>query len=490
MQYFLVIDQGTTSTRAIIFAADGRKCGVGRQRIQQHYPQSGWVEHSAEEIWQAVVTTGQQALQQAKLTASDITAIGITNQRETTVLWDKNTAEPVANAIVWQDRRTAQYCQALASDRTLAQTVAQRTGLLFDPYFSASKIHWLLENVKGLRARAERGEILFGTIDAFLLWRLTEGRVHATDATNASRTLLFDIHTQQWDEELLKIFAIPTSMLPQVWDNCADFGVTNVFGEAIPITAMIGDQQSALVGQACIHKNDLKCTYGTGGFLLMNTADQCIHTKHRLLSTVAYRLQGKVTYACEGSIFAAASTLNWLRDNLHLLANAKDSETIAQSLENNGEVYLIPAFAGLGAPHWQPQARAAIVGLSYATTSAHIVRAGLESVAYQTRDLIAAMIADGASKPNIMRVDGGMAKNAWLLQFIADVLNVQVARSTSIETTAWGAALLAGLHTNVFSSLAEIASNWQAQRYFEPTQDRKAVEAMYGGWQQALAYFF
>ncbi len=488
MKYFLSIDQGTTSSRAIVFTERGDKVAVAQQRIQQYYPQPGWVEHDPEDIWQSVVNTCQQAIAKAELTASDITAIGITNQRETTVLWDKSTGKTIHNAIVWQDRRTHDFCEKLREEG-YQDKIQQKTGLLLDPYFSATKIHWLLDNVSQAKQLLKNDQLCFGTIDSFLLWRLSEGKVHATDITNASRTMLFNIQQQTWDQELLDLFSIPESILPEVKSNCSDFAETSLFGGCIPVLAMAGDQQSASIGQACIHPGMLKSTYGTGAFLLLNTGEKPLMSKHRLLTTVAYRINGTCHYALEGSIFSAASTINWLRDSLGLITDARESETLAASLEDNAGVYLIPAFAGLGAPYWRADVKAMLYGLSFATTKAHIVRAALEAVVYQTQDLINVMQEDGAESPLVLRVDGGMTKNQWLLQFLANVTGINVAKPNNVETTAWGVAALAALHAGVYSSLDELATLWQEQQHFisEESLATHAKES-YQQWRRILLH--
>lgn len=486
-KYLMSLDQGTTSSRTIIFSTTGDIETIQQQEFAQHFPQSGWVEHDPEEIWQATLATARQALASLKLGAQDIIAIGITNQRETTLLWDRNTGEPLHNAIVWQDRRTADFCQNLKQQAGLEKLVQKKTGLLLDPYFSATKLVWLLDNIPGARARAERGELAFGTIDTFLLWRLTAGKVHATDATNASRTLMFNIHTQQWDDELLSLFGIPKSLLPEVKDSASDYGVTaeGLFDQPIAIGALIGDQQAALVGQACVHPGMAKTTYGTGCFMVLNTGTKALQSKHRLLTTVAYRLKGKTYYALEGSIFMAGATIQWIRDGLRLIEHAKDSQQMAEDTGYENPVYMVPAFTGLGAPYWDPMARGAILGLSRDTGIKEIVTAGLQAVCYQSRDLLQAMIQDGATSQEI-RVDGGMVVNDWLMQFLADILGVRIARPKITETTALGAALLAGLQQGVFQSLEEFAGLWQQEKVYQPKLAITQREALYAGWLQAI----
>jgi glycerol kinase len=487
-RFILAIDQGTTSTRAILFDHAGAPQATAQQELPQIYPGDGWVEHDPEEIWRATVAVVKGALDKAHAGARDVTAIGITNQRETTVVWERATAKPIHNAIVWQDRRTAELCKQLtAGDHGPA--VQRKTGLIIDPYFSGSKIGWILDNVAGARAAAEAGKLAFGTIDTFLLWRLTGGKVHATDATNASRTMLFNIHEQQWDEELLGLLDIPAGLLPQVRDSAAEFGRTeaSLFGAAIPITGMAGDQQAALVGQAGFAPGMIKSTYGTGCFVMLNTGDQAAVSRNRLLTTLAYRLNGRPTYATEGSIFVAGAAVQWLRDGLKLIAAAGDSAPLAASLTGNNGVYLVPAFTGLGAPYWDPEARGAIFGLTRDTGIAEIVRSALEAVCYQTRDLMAAMTEDGATEPRALRVDGGMARNDWVMQFLANILNLPVERPVVTETTALGAAYLAGLTVGVFKSTEDVAARWRRDRLFEPVMKSDLREDLYAGWRKAVA---
>jgi len=486
-RHLLALDQGTTSTRAIVFDREGVVRGTAQRALPQIFPQPGWVEHDAEEIWRASVAVMREAVANAKLIAADIAALGITNQRETTVLWDRQTGKPVHNAIVWQDRRTADWCrrmQAKVGDRELGR----RTGLLFDAYFSGSKIAWLLDNVAGARQAAAKGRLAFGTVDTFLLWRLTGGR-HLTDATNASRTMLFNLKTQAWDDELLKAFRIPRSLLPEVRDCAGDFGAAaaDILGAAVPITGVAGDQQAATVGQACFKPGMIKSTYGTGCFAVLNTGPRLVHSKNRLLTTIAYRLGGKPTYALEGSIFVSGAAIQWLRDRLGLIAHAAESADLAASVKDTGGVYLVPAFVGMGAPYWDPDARGTIVGLTRDSGRAEIVRAALEAIAYQTRDLMAAMNADsGTSKLATIRVDGGMAVNDWAMQFLADQLGITVQRPAVTETTALGAAYLAGLGVGAFASIDDIARQWRSERVFEPKMERKRRDGLYAGWQQAI----
>ncbi len=485
--YLLAIDQGTTSSRAIVFNAAGEIVGVGQQEFQQFYPNDGWVEHDAEEIWQSTLATCREAIAAAGLQAADIRACGITNQRETTVLWDRSTGEPLHRAIVWQDRRTAAQCAALKREG-VESMVTKRTGLLLDPYFSGTKLTWLLDNVPGARARAEKGELAFGTIDSFLLWRLTGGRVHATDPSNASRTLLFNIHSQQWDSELLSLFNIPESVLPEVLDSSGHFGdiETELLGAPIPVHALIGDQQAATVGQACFQPGMVKSTYGTGCFVMLNTGSQALASNNRLLTTVAYRVNGEVTYALEGSIFVAGAAVQWLRDGLKLIGSAAETQALAESVPSSGGVYMVPAFTGLGAPYWDPDARGAILGLTRDTGIAHIARATLESVCYQTRDLLEAMKDDGA-RINALRVDGGMVVNDWLVQRLTDTLGCRCERPRVTETTALGAAYLAGLSAGVYASLDEVAALWGCEQGFDSQMAEVDRERRYHGWKRAVS---
>lgn len=486
--FVLAIDQGTTSTRAILFNARGEIVNTSQQEFKQYFPADGWVEHDPEEIWQSTVAVSQQLLSQGEINANAIAAMGITNQRETTVVWDRNTGKPIYPAIVWQDRRTAKQCLELK--KQVAETTVQAaTGLLIDPYFSATKIAWILDHVDGARQRAEQGELAFGTIDSFLLWRLTGGKEHKTDATNASRTLLFNIHTQQWDEDMLALFRVPKALMPQVEDCAADFGytVTDLFGVKIPITGIAGDQQAALIGQAGFHKGMLKSTYGTGCFMILNTGDECVTSTNRLLSTVAYRINGQVTYGLEGSIFIAGAAVQWLRDGLALISNAGETEAMADEVAVDHGVYMVPAFTGLGAPYWDPDARGALLGLTRDTGIKNIVSAGLQSVGYQTRDLVEAMIADGASELRELRVDGGMVVNNWVVQFLSDILDIPVDRPQIVETTALGAAYLAGLHVGLYDSIESISQMWRCERHFEPQMDSATRETLYQGWLAAVA---
>ncbi|MDG2523429.1 glycerol kinase GlpK [Caulobacter segnis] len=482
----LAIDQGTSSSRGIVFSVSGEIISVGQQPFEQIYPASGWVEHDAEVIWATTLSTARQALRKAG-SARAPKAIGITNQRETTVVWDRRTGAPIHNAIVWQDRRTAQICRDLEAKGHEA-IVAERSGLRLDPYFSATKLAWILDHVDGARAAAEAGDLAFGTVDSFLIWRLTGGKVHATDATNASRTALYDIRKGRWDEDLCALFGVPMGVLPEVRDSAGDFGVTDasVLGVELPIRGVAGDQQAALVGQACFAAGDVKSTYGTGAFLVLNTGEELVRSQNRLLTTIAYQVGGKATYALEGSILSAGSTIQWLRDGLGLFSRAPEVESLARSVSDAGGVYLLPAFTGLGAPYWDPDARGAIVGLTRASGRAEIARAGLDSAVYQTRDLLDAMAADGVA-PARLRVDGGMAENGFFLQRLADILDLTVIRPKVTETTAFGAAALAGLGAGLFSSLDDIAGLWKADVECGPKMKAEARDAEIAGWREALA---
>ena len=488
MTSILALDQGTTSTRGILFDPTGRALGQAQIELQQHFPQSGWVEHAPEDIWRDSVASLQGALDQAGRSAGEVAAIGITNQRETTVIWDRETGEAIHRAIVWQDRRGAAICDRLEAEG-LEPLIRERSGLLADPYFSGSKIAWLLENVQGARARAEAGKLAFGTVDCFLLWRLTGGRVHATDATNAARTMIYDIHRQDWDDDLLKALNIPRQILPEVLDNDAEFGVAEagLLGQAIPITGMAGDQQAATIGQACLKPGMMKSTYGTGCFALMNTGREAVTSGHRLLTTIAYRLDGAATYALEGSIFVAGAAVQWLRDELKLFGSAAETEALARAADPDQRVILVPAFVGLGAPYWDAHARGALFGLTRASGPAEITRAALEAVCYQTRDLLEAMAADGAEAPVALRVDGGMVVNDWLLQFLADILGVPVERPVVTETTALGAAYLAGIKVGVCGDAEEIAALWRSEARFEPRMSAAERDGLYRGWTEAVA---
>ncbi|HVC50680.1 MAG TPA: glycerol kinase GlpK [Stellaceae bacterium] len=481
----LAIDQGTTSTRAILFDAAGGVRHIARRDLRQIYPRPGWVEHDPEAIWKAVVATCREALGAAD---GPVAAIGITNQRETTVLWERRSGLPVHNAIVWQDRRTAELCERWAADG-LEAPVAERTGLVIDPYFSAAKIRWLLDEVPGLAERARAGEIAFGTIDSFLLWRLSGGRLHATDATNASRTMLYDLHRGAWDDELLAAFGIPRAILPEVRDTGGDFGVAPaaLLGQGIPIAGVAGDQQAALIGQACLRRGMAKSTYGTGAFALLHTGAEPARSRHRLLTTIAYRLDGETAYALEGSIFIAGAAVQWLRDRLGAVTAASDTDRLAATADPAQRVYLVPAFSGLGAPHWRPAARGAILGLTAECGPPEIARAVLEAVGYQTRDLMTAMAADCGAALDALRVDGGMAASETAMQFLADIVPVRVERPPVLETTAWGAAYVAGYIRGICPSPTVMMARWQAERRFAPAMDAAERDERVAGWQRAVA---
>ena len=485
-QYIVAIDQGTTSSRAIVFSSDGSIVKTAQQEFTQFFPDDGWVEHDPEEIWQSTVATFKQALAASGIAAMDVAAIGITNQRETTLVWDRKTGEVIYNAIVWQDRRTSDYCGQLKAEG-FESTIIEKTGLLLDPYFSGTKLKWILDNVPGARDRANRDELAFGTVDSFLLWRLTDGAAHKTDATNAARTSLFNIHRQEWDDEILAKMDIPASLLPEVLDSSAPFGATTkeLFGVEIPITGMAGDQHCALFGQGCFESGMLKSTYGTGCFAILNTGDEPIKSTSQLLTTVAYRLDGKVTYALEGSIFIAGAAVQWLRDGLKLVTHAAETEAIAVATQDSNGVYLVPAFTGLGAPHWDADARGAIIGLTRDSGVNEIVTATLQSVCYQTRDLLQAMTDDGI-EISVLRVDGGMVTNNWVTQYLADVLKIPVDRPRITETTALGACYLAGLQIGIFSSLDDLQNKWQLDTQFTPELDATIVDERYDDWLTAV----
>jgi glycerol kinase len=482
----LAIDQGTSSSRAIAFSPDGTEIATEQQAFEQLYPASGWVEHDAEVIWATVLSTTRAVIERLRTAKRPIIAIGLTNQRETTVVWDRRTGAPLHNAIVWQDRRTADLCRKLTSEGR-EQEVTEKTGLVLDPYFSATKLAWILDRVPGARDLARSGHVAFGTIDSFLIWRLTGGKLHVTDATNASRTALYDIRKGIWDEGLCELFNVPVSCLPEVRDSAGDFGVTDagVLGEVIPIRGVAGDQQAALVGQACFAAGELKSTYGTGAFLVLNTGQQLVRSSKRLLSTIAYRLNGRITYALEGSILSAGSTIQWLRDGLGLVARAPEVEALAGSVPNTGGVYLVPAFTGLGAPYWDPDARGTLVGLTRGSGRAEIARAGLDSVAYQTRDLLDAMAADGI-RPASLKVDGGMAQNGLFLQRLADILDLPILRPKMAESTAFGAACLAGLGSRTYASLDELVGLWKSDARCEPRLDAATRDRELAGWKEAV----
>jgi glycerol kinase len=484
----LALDQGTTSSRAIVFDAGLNPIGFGQKELPQHFPAPGWVEHDPDHIWSTTVATAREAIVNARTIAADIAAVGISNQRETCILWDRRTGRCIHRAIVWQDRRTADICQRL-KDEGSEPAVTAKTGLLLDPYFSATKIAWLLDNVSGARAAAEQGHLAFGTVDSYLIWRLTGGKVHATDATNASRTLLYDIRKGAWDEDLLRLFRVPSSVLPEVRDCAADFGTVlpTILGAALPIRGVAGDQQAATIGQACFSPGMMKATYGTGCFALLNTGDQPIASSNRLLTTVAYQLDGRRTYALEGAIFIAGAAVQWLRDGLGVIASASQSGDLAAQSDPAQHVYLVPAFVGLGAPYWEPRARGALFGLTRATTPAELARATLESVCYQTRDLIEAMRRDWTANADmVLRVDGGMVASDWTMQYLADILDAPVDRPTVLETTALGAAWLAGQSAGVLPGADGFAKLWRLSNRFTPKMHAGERHDRYSGWQRAV----
>jgi len=487
MPYLLALDQGTTSSRAILFDEEGRIVSSAQKEFRQHYPQAGWVEHDPLEIWATQRGVAAEALERARLSAREVAAIGITNQRETVVLWDRRTGEPVAPAIVWQDRRTADFCGALKRSGAEAE-IRRRTGLLADPYFSGTKLRWLLDHVDGARPRAERGELAFGTIDTWLLWNLTGGRVHATDPSNASRTLLYNIHTGAWDGELLRLLGVPAEVLPEVRPSSGIFGETlpELLGAPVAVGGVAGDQQAALFGQACFEAGLAKNTYGTGCFLLMQTGAEAVESRHRLLTTVAWQAGGRLEYALEGSVFIGGAVVQWLRDGLGLIRSSEEVEPLAASVEDSHGVYFVPAFTGLGAPHWDAWARGAIVGLTRGVTAAHLARAALESIAFQVADVVSAMEADSGLRVNELRVDGGASRNSLLLQFQADLLGVPVVRAAVTETTALGAAHLAGLAAGVFNGRASLALQWKADRRFEPRMSREEAHTRRALWTRAV----
>jgi len=482
----LSIDQGTTSSRAMLFEKNGSTFTVAQQEFTQYYPQSGWVEHDPEEIWDKTLAVCQKTLSTAANTNRTIAGIGITNQRETTLIWDRQTGKPIHRAIVWQDRRTAESCRSMQAAGH-ADTVTSKTGLLLDPYFSGTKIAWLLDNVDGARARAEKGELAFGTIDTFLIWRLSGGKVHATDSTNAGRTLLFNIHENRWDDELCTLFNVPQSLLPEVHDSASSFCTTrkDILGAELPVAGVAGDQHAATIGQVCFQPGMVKSTYGTGCFMMLNTGTAAIASNNKLLTTIAYRLDGTTTYAIEGSIFVAGAAVQWLRDGLGIIESAEQTQALASSLDDNQGVYLVPAFTGLGAPYWDADARGALFGLTRDSGPAAITRAALESVCYQTMDLLNAMRQDGATIDTV-RVDGGMVNNDWLSQYLANVLNIAVQRPVQTETTALGAAYLAGLQTGVYNSLDDLTANWQQDREFTPSMDAAIHKRVTTGWADAV----
>jgi glycerol kinase len=488
MTHILAIDQGTTSSRAVVFRGDCTVAAIAQQEFPQHFPRSGWVEHDPEDLWATVLATSREAIAKAGLTARDIAAIGIANQRETALVWDRATGRPIHNAIVWQDRRTAEMCRRLKNAGGEAQVTA-RTGLLLDPYFSASKIAWLIDRVPDARTKAERGELAFGTADSFLLWRLTAGAVHATDATNASRTALYDIHANAWSDELCALFGVPRAMLPDVHDCTADYGVTapELFGAAIPIRGIAGDQQAALIGQACFAPGMMKSTYGTGCFAILNTGKSAVKSRHRLLTTIAYRLGGETTYGVEGAIFIAGAAVQWLRDALRVVPSAAATGAMAQAADPGDDVILVPAFVGLGAPHWDAEARGALFGLTRDTGPNELARAALESVCFQTLDLLDAMRADcGVAANTVLRVDGGMVASDWTMQRLADILGAPVDRPTILETTALGAAYLAGLQSGLYPEPQVFAARWALDRRFTAAMDDATRRRKIAAWKDAV----
>ncbi|MBC8267311.1 MAG: glycerol kinase GlpK [Rhodospirillaceae bacterium] len=488
--YVLAIDQGTTSSRAIVFDDHHAPVVIVQQEFEQHFPQSGWVEHDPQDIWQTTLSTCRDAMAKAGLAVADIAAIGITNQRETTIVWDRQTGKPLHRAIVWQDRRTFETCAALKKAGH-EQVVSARTGLLLDPYFSGTKVAWILDNVEGARSAADAGRLAFGTIDSFLLWRLTGGRVHATDATNASRTMLYDIHDGCWSGEMCDLLHVPMSLLPEVMDSAADFGETDpaIFGGSIAIAGVAGDQQAATVGQACFKPGMMKSTYGTGCFALLNTGQTAVPSGNRLLTTIAYQLDGQPTYALEGSIFIAGAAVQWLRDGLKIIDDAAQSGELAQQADPNQNIYMVPAFVGLGAPYWDAEARGALFGITRATGPADFARAALESVGFQTRDLLEAMKGDwtGAGSDTVLRVDGGMTASDWTMQFLADILGAPVDRPQVLETTALGAAYLAGMQRGIYPDFEGFAKTWALQQRFSPDLSADLREQRYAGWRDAVS---
>lgn len=486
-RYVMALDQGTTSSRCILFDHRGRICSMAQREFPQYYPQAGWVEHDPMEIWSSQISVATEAMSKIGADATDVAAIGITNQRETTIVWDRRTGEPVYRAIVWQCRRTADKIERLVREGE-ARRIQGKTGLIPDAYFSGSKIQWILENVPGAKERADRGELLFGTVDTWLIWNLTKGRVHVTDYTNASRTMLFDIHRKQWDSELLDLFGIPSSMMPQVMPSSCIYGYTSekIMGGEIPIAGAAGDQQSALFGQCCFHPGDVKNTYGTGCFLLMYTADQAVASQNGLLTTMAVQPNGMPGYALEGSVFVAGAAIQWLRDEVKVLESAAESENYCNQVKDSGGVYVVPAFTGLGAPYWDPYARGAVFGLTRGTSRAHLVRATVESLAYQARDVIQAMEQDAKVRLNTLKVDGGASANNFLMQFQANLLDSRVVRPSCIETTALGAAYLAGLSTGFWNDAGQIEKNWKEERSFLPDMREEERERLLRGWSRSV----
>lgn len=485
-EYIAALDQGTTSSRTVILNRKGEIVSVAQKEFTQYYPKPGWVEHNPMEIWSSQVSTTAEALSAIGISGKDIAAIGISNQRETTIVWEAETGKPIYNAIVWQDGRTADYCNDLIK-QGLTETVRRKTGLILNPYFSASKVRWILENVPGAREKAEAGKLRFGTVDSWLVWNLTKGKVHVTDVSNASRTLLFNIHTLEWDKELLEIFGIPAAILPEVRSSSDIYGETTLFQASVPVSGLAGDQQAALFGQMCTEEGSLKNTYGTGCFMLMNTGGRAVDSNHNLLTTIAWKIGGKTTYALEGSIFVAGAAIQWLRDGLKIIENSAQTEEMALRTEDNAGVYFVPALTGLGAPYWDSRARGIITGITRGTTADHIARAALEGIAFQTMDIVNAMKKDAGLKLTSLKVDGGAAKNNYLLQFQSDILGTEVVRPTSVETTAKGAAYLAGLAVGFWESIDQIKSQWQVDRTFSPKASEAEVEELKAGWADAVS---
>lgn len=487
-KYILALDQGTTSSRAIVFNHNGDIVGTAQKEFKQIYPKAGWVEHDGQEIWSTQAGVAAEAITSAGLNGLNIAAIGITNQRETTLIWDRKTGKPVYNAIVWQDRRTSDYCDSLKKREGVSKMIQSKTGLLLDSYFSATKINWILDNVDGVRERAERGELAFGTMDTWIIWNFTRGKVHVTDVTNASRTMIYNIHTLSWDSDLLDLFDIPESLLPEVRSSSEVYGhtETTIFASKVPVAGIAGDQQSALFGQRCIESGMVKNTYGTGCFMMMNTGETPIESRNNLLTTIAWQVNGKVEYALEGSIFIAGAVVQWLRDELGIIRNSSDVEKLAQSVEDNNGVYLVPAFAGLGAPHWDQHARGTIVGLTRGAGAGHIARAALEGIAYQTLDVLNSMKADSGIDILELRVDGGATANNLLMQFQADILNAPVIRPKILETTALGAAYLAGLAVGFWKDHEEINSQWKEDKRFSASMPQETADQLKHGWNRAL----
>ena len=487
MKKFLVaIDQGTTSSRAILFSLSGKPIYTSQKEFTQYFPKDGWVEHNPNEIWNTTRKVLTDVIAKSKKLKVKILTIGITNQRETTILWDKKTGKHVYNAIVWQDRRTAEFCKKYRTTKK-EKIINKNTGLLIDPYFSGTKIKWILENIHKAKKLAKNNQLLFGTVDTFLIWKLTKGKIHATDATNASRTMLFNINKNKWDKDILRSLKIPKNILPEVKNSSDDFGYTNssITGTSYPINGVVGDQQAAAIGQSCFKSGSVKSTYGTGAFIIMNTGNKKIYSKNKLLTTICYRLNGKTTYALEGSIFIAGAGVQWLRDKVKIIKHATETEKIVKKLKDNNGVYLVPAFTGLGAPYWDPNARGIICGLTRDTNQNEIVRATLESVAYQSYDLFNAMKNDGL-KPNLIKVDGGMVRNKWFSQFLSDVINTKVIRPKVLETTALGAAFMAGLKIGIYKSLSDISKNWKIDQKFTPKLNKQKRSNLLKGWEQAI----